>query len=44
MIAAMQELCSSFGTVSTPSATDDCLTIDVLQHAGINLEPVDAAA
>lgn len=44
MIAAMQELCSSFGTVATPSATDDCLTIDVLQHAGINLEPVDAAA
>jgi poly-gamma-glutamate synthesis protein (capsule biosynthesis protein) len=44
MIAAMQELCSSFGTVSTASDKHDCLTIDVLQHAGINREPVDAAA
>lgn len=44
MIKAMQELCSSFGSVSTASANHDCLSIDVLQHAGINLEPVDAAA
>jgi hypothetical protein len=43
MIAAMQELCASFGTVSTASAGRDHLVIDVREHAGINLEPVGAA-
>ncbi|MDZ4403624.1 CapA family protein [Prosthecobacter sp.] len=40
MITAMQELCAPFGTVSTASAGSDRLVIDVLQHAGINREPV----
>jgi poly-gamma-glutamate capsule biosynthesis protein CapA/YwtB (metallophosphatase superfamily) len=38
MITAMQELCAPFGTVSKASAASDHLTIDVLQHAGINRE------
>lgn len=38
MITAMQELCATFGTVSTVSAGLDHLVIDVLKHAGMNHE------
>jgi poly-gamma-glutamate capsule biosynthesis protein CapA/YwtB (metallophosphatase superfamily) len=44
MITAMQELCAPFGTVPTSAAGQDRLVIDVREHAGINLEPVEAAA
>jgi poly-gamma-glutamate capsule biosynthesis protein CapA/YwtB (metallophosphatase superfamily) len=42
MIQAMQDLCCPFGTVANASANHDHLVIDVLQHAGVNLEPIES--
>jgi poly-gamma-glutamate capsule biosynthesis protein CapA/YwtB (metallophosphatase superfamily) len=41
MIAEMQDLCISFGTVMGQSEAPYHLTIDVREHAGINLEPME---
>lgn len=44
MIDEMQDLCISFGTVTGRSEAPYHLTIDVREYAGINLEPMAAAA